>query len=189
MTGADLAAGGRLIQIGLAFGTGPGEWIAERIGWDPGDYAADPRAMAVHGISEQEIRDAPRAEVVDRRLYEWCRAHGGTPEKRRLVAVGFNVGAFDLPFVRDALPETSRLLSRRSVDLNAVCFLLAGTLVHGGSRPSWTGWRRLAKRAAEARLAGEGIEPAWHDAGYDALASLVAFEWLRARVAGVRGGG
>jgi hypothetical protein len=182
MTSGDLAAGGRLIQIGLAVGEGGDERVTELIGWDRGDFHADPVAMEVHGIPEATILAAPRADEVDERLFAWCLAHGGSTEKRVLVPVGWNVGAFDLPFVRHTLPRTFRLLSRRTVDLNAVCFTLGGATTVEGSRPKWTGWKRMAKRAAEERLAALGIEPAWHDAGYDALASLAAFRWMRERI-------
>ena len=70
MTAADVNAGGRLIQIGLAFGTGPGDYTCEMIGWDRDDFHADPTAMAVHGIPEEEIVAAPRAPEVDERLHE-----------------------------------------------------------------------------------------------------------------------
>jgi DNA polymerase III epsilon subunit-like protein len=182
MTSADLDQGGKLIQIGLATGTEPEERITELIGWDRDDFFADPVAMAVHGIPEETIVAAPRAPEVDEKLHEWCLAHGGKPEKRKLVTVGWNVGAFDLPFVRHTLPKTFTLLSRRSADLNAICFALGDTVNMGGSRPAWTGFRRMSKRAAEKQLTKLGIDPAWHDAGYDALAGLLSFRWLREAV-------
>lgn len=182
MTCADLAAGGRLIQIGLAVGTGDDERITELIGWDEGEFFAEEKAMEVHGIPVETILAAPRAPEVDERLYAWCLAHGGKADKRKLVTVGWNVGAFDLPFVQQALPKTFSLLSRRSADLNAICFALGGMLDLGGSRPAWTGFRRMSKRHAEQSLTKLGIEAAWHDAGYDALAGLLSFEWLREAV-------
>ncbi len=182
MTCADLAAGGRLIQIGLAVGTGPEERITELIGWDEGDFFAEEKAMEVHGIPVKTILAAPRPPEVDERLCEWCLDHGGKADKRKLVTVGWNVGAFDLPFVQQALPKTFRLLSRRSADLNAICFALGGTLTVSGSCPAWSGLKRMSKRFAERSLEKLGIEAAWHDAGYDALAGLLSFQWLREAV-------
>jgi DNA polymerase III epsilon subunit-like protein len=182
MTAADPHRGGRLIQIGIATGTGPEERITELIGWDAGDFTADPKAMAVHGIPEEVILAAPRAPEVDAKLRDWLLARGAIDGRRSVVAVGFNVGAFDLPFVRDTLPLTAALLSRRSLDLNAVCFTLGESLAHGGSRPKWNTWKRLSKEAAERDLTAAGIATAWHDAGYDALAALVSWRWLCARI-------
>jgi hypothetical protein len=101
------------------------------------------------------------------------------------VAVGWNVGAFDMPFVRDALPMTCPLFSRRTADLNAVCFTLGGALHLGGSTPKWSTWKRLAKEAAQSSLLAAGVATDWHDAGYDAVASLAAWNWLRDRIAGL----
>jgi hypothetical protein len=179
MTSPDLGAGGRLIQIGAAVGTAADERITELIGWDEGDFHADPKAMEVHGIPVETIVAAPRAPEVDERLHDWCLAHGARADRRAVISVGWNVGAFDLPFVQHALPKTFGLLSRRSADLNAICFALGDSVDFGGSRPSWTGFRRMSKRHAEEELEKLGIAPAWHDAGYDALAALLSFRWLR----------
>jgi DNA polymerase III epsilon subunit-like protein len=179
MTSADLSAGGRLIQLGLAFGTEPEERITVLIGWEEGQFLAEPKAMEVHGIPLETILKAPRAPEVDDRLYDFARRNGAKEDRRSLIAVGWNVGTFDLPFVKQALPRTYSLLSRRSVDLNAVCFAFGGALFHSGSRPGWTGFKRMSKRAAEDRMQSLGIDPAWHDAGYDALAGLLALEYLR----------
>ncbi len=185
MTASDLAQGGRLVQIGLATGTEPEDRVAMVIGWAEGEFTADPKAMAVHGISVERILAAPRAREVDQRLAEWCLARGARTDRRAAVAVGWNVGAFDMPFVRDALPMTWALFSRRTVDLNAVCFTLGGSLRLGGSTPKWSTWKRLAKEAAQASLLAAGVAPSWHDAGYDALASLAAWNFLRDRIAGL----
>ena len=179
MTGADIREGAKLVQIGASVGVAPEEQFCSLIGWAPGEYFADPKAMEVHGIPPEEIHAAPRADEVDDRLYEWCLENGGTAEKRALIAVGWNVGTFDMPFVRDALPRTYGLFSRRSADLNAVCFALGRVARHSGSFPSWTAWRRMSKRAAEKELTDLGIGATWHDAGYDAVASLLSWQWLR----------
>ena len=100
---------------------------------------------------------------------------------------GWNVGAFDLPFVRDTLPGLASLLSRRSVDLNAVCFTLGGTLPYFGSRPKWNTWKRLSKEAAQAELTAISVAPKWHDAGYDALAALTCALKAAYPIAGVAG--
>ena len=60
MTSADLDAGGRLIQIGLAVGTESDDRITELIGWDDGEFVAEDKAMAVHGIPVETILAAPR---------------------------------------------------------------------------------------------------------------------------------
>jgi len=49
---------------------------------------------------------------------------------------------------------------------------------YAGSLPGWTGWKKIAKRAAAEQLGREQ----WHDAGYDAAASILAWRWLRQRL-------
>lgn len=61
-------------------------------------------------------------------------------------------------------------LSRRSVDLNAVCFTFAAT---AGS--TWKGLKKRSKRYAEERLG----RSEWHDAGYDAAAALLCWEYFK----------
>ena len=77
---------------------------------------ADPKAMEVHGIPESEIHAAPRAAEVDSRLHDWCLEHGASEDKRALIAVGWNVGAFDMPFVSSSksMPGRKRFFTDSS---------------------------------------------------------------------------
>lgn len=98
--------------------------------------------MVVHGLSAERIRAAPRADVVDAELCGWL-GDKVVGSGRGLIAVGWNVAAFDLPYVQRFLPRFTSHLSRRSVDLNAVCFTFGGT---AGSR-----WKSLKKRSNGSR--------------------------------------
>lgn len=180
MTCSDLARGGRLIQIGVAVGLEREQRFTSFVGWPENEYVTDPKAMRVHGISDKAIATASPAPEVDGRLRAFLLANGADPRKKTIEPVGWNVVGFDMPFVRDALPRSAELISRRGVDLNAVCRTLDGILEFEGSRPSTSGWKRLAKRAAEQVLTGYGIDEEWHDAGFDAAAALAAWQWLRA---------
>ena len=183
MSAADRDNGGRLIQIGVALlTTSPyPETFSSLI--NPGEFTWDARAAAVHGYTEEEILNAPTAQEVDNQLYSWMINHGATPKHKVAIAVGFNVGAFDLPHVALVLPKTMTLLSRRTADLNAICFALEGK-EHNGSTPTWSGWKRIASIYAERTIATLPQEPgsAAHDAGYDALLHLYAFHYLKAAI-------
>jgi hypothetical protein len=139
------------------------------------DYDSTPDPAEDHGASYRDTGDRkPEAP--------------GTREPRqtrtRLVTVGFNVAAFDHPFFRHALPHTTSLISRRAVDLNALCFALDGWDPNPNitTPRTWTGWKRSAKRYANARLTTEGHPGADHDAGWDAAQALYALEYLRAHI-------
>jgi hypothetical protein len=87
-----------------------------------------------------------------------------------------------LPFVRAYLPRTSQLLSRRVVDLNAFCLAYEGQVPYEGSLPTFSGWKRLAKRYAAEKLTAVGLEESWHDAGYDAAAAILQVEFFTSLV-------
>lgn len=169
----------QLIQLGLAI---PGDMKRGQpqmskswdIGWD--HPLLDPQAMAVNGFTIDRIEAAPRAEAVDAQILQWLDDRGVT-ERTSCIPVGWNVASFDMPFVRKTLPLTAELFSRRAVDLNALCF----SLHRWPDGQTWKAWKRWSKQHAEERLKEQGIAPQWHDAGYDALASLYEWEFLKRR--------
>lgn len=151
---------------------------------NPGPERWQPEAQAVHGISPEAIEAAPSTAEVDERAARWLRSHGGRSGTRSsVIAVGFNVGAFDFPFFRHYLPEAMSMVSRRSIDLNAICFMLAGWDPRSSdSARDWTGWRRSAKKHANKQLQNLGVPGATHDAGWDAAEALLAYSWPRDQV-------
>ena len=182
MSAAELEEGGRLIQAGFAVRTSQGLEVFEAlISWGD-DMSWDPRAALLHGLQEQDVRDAQTPSEVDDAAYEWLMARGGVEGRRQMVAVGFNVGAFDLPFFRQALPRTMTLISRRSLDLNAVCFTLDGWDPRSEDTRSWSGWKRSAKKAAAKMLDAAGIGGSEHSAGYDAALAIGCVEYLRREI-------
>ena len=172
----------QLIQIGVA--VTPQQVFVSDIGC--GCPLLDPDAMAVNGFTKERVLSGPRAqsrdpdgEGVDDQLYRWLVNLGA--EERRCIPVGWNVGSFDMPFVRRTLPRTATLFGYRAVDLNSACFTLAGCFgqVLRKQEPGWAGWKRMSKRYAERRLAEMGYTATWHDAGYDAQAALLSWEFLK----------
>lgn len=193
MSGADIEAGYKLIQIGVAVDTAPDgtrlpepDLFCSLIGWDETDLLWDERAAAVHNIPREAVLAAPRAAQVDVQLSSWLRGHGLTRESRRgAVMCGFNVGAFDSPFVRAALPTSAAMFSRRYADLNPVTMLLpAATTVLGGPTDD-RGWKRFGKRAGRELVSSVGRVEAEHDAGTDALLALGAWRAYEDLVAGL----
>jgi hypothetical protein len=143
MSDSEHVDGAVLVQIGVAFDAT--ERFSAILGWPEGSYFKTDRAMAVHGIHPELIAAADAPAEVDAQLEQWLLAHGAGSDKRALVSVGYNVGAFDLSFVRAYRPRTSQLFSRRVDDLNAFCLAYEGRVPYEGSLPSFSGWKRLAK--------------------------------------------
>ena len=151
------------------------------IGHEPGWYKTE-QASAVHNIPDEDILSAPPAVLVDRRLRRWLEARLSEAQARHehtgirpFIPVGWNVGGFDMPFVRTTLPESCGLISRRSLDINALCFAFEDARVtYHGERKSFDGWKKLA-----IEYAGSTFDtPRWHNALFDAQAALEAYNFL-----------
>ncbi len=179
--------GGKLIQAGFAAATSAGiDVFSSLIRMDGGLWAE--QAAAVHQIPRAELSDAPAAPTVDEHAASWMRGHGGRGDRRHLVPVGFNVGAFDLPFFLDTLPATMSYVSRRTIDLNAVCFFLDGSHCPArGEALDWRGWKAAGREFAAERLDTLGVAAGPHDAGWDAAEALVCYDWMRSQAEQAQG--
>lgn len=175
----DLLTGGRLIQIGAATVPAkredPDTWSSLVF---PGELTWEDAAYAVHGIDQRDVARAPHADEIDAALSTWLVEHGADPEAPAdTIAIGFNVGTYDLPFIAVTLPKTFALLSYRAVDLNSVLFAMDG-LTYDHEKLTAAGWKAIAKSYAARRLHATG--QAAHDAGYDAAEAVLIWQFLTA---------
>ena len=195
MTTGDQETGGRLIQIGITADVdsqgNPLEGsVAYSAFFNPGcDFAWSDRAEAVHGFTKSQVKSARPASEVDDELVEWLLANGADPSYRgNIIPVGFNIGAFDMPHIKQVLPKTYARFSRRTVDLNALAYALDGK-IYGNNREGYdaNAWKSNAKTYAERTIAtlteGRDVKAA-HDAGYDALLHLHVWRFLKAAIVG-----
>jgi hypothetical protein len=168
------------IQIGLArladdpyygaAGSVP-EWMSSLIGYAYGKLAWNPKAAEVHKIPREAILLADSPARVDQKLVEWLDEH----KIGKVVPVGFAVTNFDMPFVREYLPEFSKRVSMRGVDLNAIVFALSAVTGMG-----FDSIKNAAKEYAQRMIAQNTSNTMQaHDAGYDALQAIYAFEFFR----------
>lgn len=172
MSGTEINSGHKLIQIGMA------KYVDEQmtsIGTllNPGAMAWSEQAESVHEFSREYIeQNGEDPAMVDQMLADWVNP---TTKRRDFVMVGFNVGSFDLPFLRQSLPILSSKLSRRVVDLNSLIFALSDT------NASFERIKMSAKNYAFQQMEGmfDGFKNRQHDAEYDAVMSLYCFEYLR----------
>jgi DNA polymerase III epsilon subunit-like protein len=138
-------------------------------------------AFGIHGIPKGRLYGMPSADLVDAQGAYWIEDNVGGPSKG-IIAVGWNVAAFDFPFIREYLPRTAASMAYRSVDLNAIIFGITQAGLADESGKPWTYYRlkSVVKDAAAARILAQTDKPMqWHDAGYDALAGLYAFYELQ----------
>jgi len=174
MTGSKSPEEYQLIQIGVAGERAydMDDVFVSDIGYDDGKFKFTEEALKVNKFTPERITAGPKPWIVDADLVGWLLDNHGIENK--CIAVGWNVGSFDMPFVRKYLPESAKMFSYRSLDLNSVCFTLADVTGF-----SWSTIKHHAKIFAENTIPGT---PDWHNAGYDALASLRAWEYLKSLI-------
>ena len=185
MSDNNIDKGAALIQIGFAVlnetGLTANYSDLNPSAVDNGSLHWSPEAAAVHNIPIQRVMDSKGAEVVDDEMYTWLlNVAGLNPDKRiKNIPVGWNVSAFDMPYLRKYLPLTHSLFSRRTADLNAICFALDGK-----DDKTFKWWKSASKAYAEEKSPPtEGFGE--HNAGWDAIMSIYCFEYLRNAVKGI----
>lgn len=172
MSGNDIDAGHKLIQIGLAKYV-DGEMRSIGYLLNPGEMAWSEEAEKVHQFTREDVKDyGIHPGIVDPILARWANP---STQKRDFVMVGFNVGAFDRPFIKQTLPELYTKFSRRSVDINSIIFGLSNT------DKEFNRIKEAAKEYASIKMEGmfNDFRNREHDAEYDAVMSLYCFEYLR----------
>jgi DNA polymerase III epsilon subunit-like protein len=172
MSSADIHTGGKLIQIGMAkMQDGKMTSIASML--NPGGMEWSEEAEAVHEFTQDYIEKfGLDPSIVDQDLADWV---GKGLERGNTIAVGFNVGSFDMPFVKQSLPILFSKFSRRTVDLNALIFSLSDT------DKEFQRIKANAKRYAEQQMNNmfDGFKNRQHDAEYDSVMALYCFEYIR----------
>lgn len=172
MSSADIETGGKLIQIGMAKLVDD-EMISIGRLLNPGIMDWSDEAEAVHLFTKEFIEtNGEDPAMVDEMLAEWANP---TQYRRDFVMVGFNVGSFDRPFIKQSLPILFSKFSRRSVDLNSLIFSLSDT------NSKFEKIKQDAKEYAFEQMEGmfDGFQNRQHDAEYDAVMSLYCFKYLQ----------
>jgi DNA polymerase III epsilon subunit-like protein len=193
MTASSLAMGGRIFQIGLVSiikdgNNTPNIQESFTLTFNPGEdeYYWEEEAEAIHGVREEEMLQAISAEEADEAIHNWLVSQGVDARVNPAVAIGFNVGSFDLPHIAEVLPRTYKLFSGRSIDINALCFTLDG-VEYKGTSSEWSGWKRMAKKYAERSISlanNSMYTPEAHNALYDAYMHFYAWQFIQAAVKG-----
>ena len=171
MSGTDVDSGHKLIQIGMAKVV-ENTMTSVGILLNPGIMEWSEEAEAIHQFSREQIeKNGEDPAMVDQQLADWTNP---SSHRRDFVMVGFNVGSFDRPFIKQTLPLLYSKFSRRSVDLNSVIFSMADT------NANFEKIKSRSKSYAFEKMEGmfEGFSNRQHDAEYDAVMSLYCFEYL-----------
>lgn len=162
------------IQIGIALNTNENEFkpFQSYIGkWDWNQFEWNLEAEKVHNIPRDIIDRAPPVWVVDIEAAAWLIQNLGHTSRMWNIPVGWNIAGYDRQFITRWMPNLNRLLSYRTVDLNALCLAKAEQ-----SESAYKDIKRKVKVYAQKTIGG----PDWHDALYDAKAALHSLHALRA---------
>lgn len=176
MSGNDIDSGHKLIQIGMAKYI-DGEMTSIGTLLNPGIMEWSMQAQEVHQFTREHIeQNGEDPAMVDQMLADWA---NDSRHRRDFVMVGFNVGSFDRPFIKQSLPILFSRFSRRCVDLNSIIFSMSET------NSQFEAIKADAKEYAFEKMEGmfDGFKDRQHDAEYDAVMSLYCFEFLRDLIA------
>ena len=166
------------IQIGIA--TEDDKTFVANIGrWDWNTYTWSYTSQSIHGITRETLAAARPVWEVDILAAAWM-LETVSGSRMFTIPVGWNVAGFDRQYITRWMPNLNRILSYRTVDLNAVVFAQATNEQH------YKSLKDKSKAYAAEQIEGE---TAWHDALYDARAALHSFNYLRRKEASAKAKG
>ena len=192
-SGVEIEEGVVPIQLGMAQlgrdGANP-TLFKSNIGW-PGFNGPPGRdvfpswsdeAEGIHKLTQDTILRAPSAITVAGYAVRWIGEEAPDTNRAAIIPVGWNIAGFDMPFIKRYLPALQDAIAYRSVDLNAVCMSISAARLPSplGGRWKFQTLRKIVHEVsgAKAAMAYYGGHELWHDATFDALASLYAWEAL-----------
>jgi hypothetical protein len=116
---------GFILQIGIAHYNDDKivtkEWLINypTSFWDGVNWSGD--SYRVHQISKEKLQDSGlNIQELDSNIYTYLK---NLNQEGIFIPVGFNVGSFDLLFIKKEMPKINSLLSHRTIELNSL-FLL-----------------------------------------------------------------
>ncbi len=141
----------------------------------------DDRAFEVHGITKEQLtQEGKDIHTVNVEAVEFIKARSQVWKGQRKL-VGWNVGSFDVPFLRKHLLGIASELSYQSADLNAITFAIAEA--RGINFGALKDQAHIAGANGADNILGTGDRHHAHDAGWDAVAALGAWDYLKKRIA------
>lgn len=93
----------------------------EEIKYD--ELVISPDAMAVNNIELTNQEGRISLEKADNKAFDFVKKYFSKADKP--MAIGLNIGEFDLIFISKYMPKLSSLMDRRSVNLNSLIYFLA----------------------------------------------------------------
>lgn len=165
-TGVDINRYHRLIQIGIAFSDPANDLVRDVR--PVGDMMIQQDALNVNHFTLDRIGQAQPQHVVDDQLGAELARRGY--KRGELTPVGWNVGGFDITFIKKELPRVASFFSYRTLDLTGVAMMHELRTGKGYRDTKDEFHKRIVERLGRDER---------HDALYDAQAALVAVELFK----------
>jgi len=167
----------KIIQLGLSCIVAGRPVVFSSMVKNEGETFISEESFSVHGISAGELVSAPSLSEVEYNAIKWLEELVDLSESEKLIAVGWNVNSYDLPFINKFMPNLRKFFSHRVVELNSLCYLLGGSS-HFEYRSSDS--IKLQAKNINKKLLGEfNVIGDEHDAGYDAALGLMIFAYFK----------
>lgn len=107
-----------------------------------------------------------QADSYDLEICQFFMEQGWSPFDKKLVPVGWNVGGFDMRFMQTFFPQASKFFSHRYLELNSMLYVIEAM--------QFSVDKENLKAYAVEQAKADGIPVNWHNAEWDAIASLYA---------------
>lgn len=93
----------------------------EEIKYD--ELVISPDAIAINNIEFKSQEGRINLEKADNKAFNFVKKH--FPKNNKIMAIGLNIGEFDLLFINRYMPKLASLFDRRSVNINSLIYLVA----------------------------------------------------------------
>lgn len=163
---------GVIIQIGVAFYKN-NEIYSEQWSvkypisyWNNDNWSLE--SSQVHNISKQHLdQSSNKIQELDAILYNYLKSLNS---EAIFIPVGFNVGSYDLMFIKKEMPKLHSILSYRTIELNTLFLIQSkkGDYIN-------INWSEKKKHTINKIIAKLG-EDKLHSAGFDAMLALHILE-------------
>lgn len=142
----------------------------EEIKYD--ELLISPDAIEVNNIEFKSQKDRFPLEKADNKAYDFVKKYYS--KNNKAVAIGLNIGEFDLLFIKKNMPRLSSLIEKSSVNLNSlICFLADLNLTDFVELKE-----NLSQKAAfSVEALGLGLKK--HHALYDALFHMYLYKEIK----------
>ena len=161
-----------IIELGLAVKVGEEFHTFGTLVRPEHNLMVDTRAMAINGVDLNEVfaEDTPPTYAAERRALSWLHdIFDGPSDDRIIIPVGFNVGSFDIGFLKEFMPVLAGAFSYRCLELNSA-FLTASEC---DTELAWSRKRFMAEQLNRIRGMFSLPDRTPHRAESDALDALL----------------